>query len=213
MGIYVFSREVLLQMRMGRRGPTVGREIIPSSLNHYRVKGTCSTGMGDVGTIESFYDANILLTERTRRSSSTTRSTGVPARAISAALTYARLHGARSIVADGCFLIHARSNTRCRHPHTVRARHDHHPAPILLGADTYDVEPDSGTLGIGATGLEPGDYGQERVAWRRRAAGERGGRSDADGEGYYIRNGIIICAEVRPHRAGTGHLNRRCVGT
>ena len=34
-----------------------------------------------------------------------------------------------------------------------------------------------------------------------------GGVEHADGDGYYIRNGVIIVAEGRRHRAGHGGLS------
>ncbi len=64
MGIYVFSREVLLEI-LGQPGIDFGKEIIPTSLGQYRVSPFIFRGYwADVGTIESFYDANIQLTRR-----------------------------------------------------------------------------------------------------------------------------------------------------
>src|SRR5262249_28264563 len=64
MGIYVFSRDVLLEA-LERDGATdFGREVIPSALGQYRVNSYLHRGYwADVGTVQSFYDANIMLTQ------------------------------------------------------------------------------------------------------------------------------------------------------
>ena len=64
MGIYVFSRDVLLELLHNTTVTDFGREIIPSALTSHRVRAYMHDGYwADVGTVESFYEANILLTE------------------------------------------------------------------------------------------------------------------------------------------------------
>src|SRR5262245_33509988 len=63
MGIYVFSRDVLLELLEADHATAFGREIIPSALGTYRVHSYLFRGYwADVGTVASFYDANIMLT-------------------------------------------------------------------------------------------------------------------------------------------------------
>src|SRR5262249_23206838 len=63
MGIYVFSREVLFTMLSGSDATDFGREVIPAALDSYRVNPFIFRGYwADVGTVESFYEANIMLT-------------------------------------------------------------------------------------------------------------------------------------------------------
>ena len=62
MGIYVFSRDILLDMLERESGHDFGRELIPGALTKYKVKPYLYRGYwADVGTIESFYEANIML--------------------------------------------------------------------------------------------------------------------------------------------------------
>ena len=64
MGIYVFAREVLLDI-LEQPGFDFGKEIIPKALATQRVIPYIFRGYwADVGTIEAFYDANIQLTRR-----------------------------------------------------------------------------------------------------------------------------------------------------
>ena len=63
MGIYVFSRDVLLDMLAQDSAKDFGREVIPAALGRYRVNAYLFRGYwADVGTVESFYEANIMLT-------------------------------------------------------------------------------------------------------------------------------------------------------
>jgi glucose-1-phosphate adenylyltransferase len=63
MGIYVFSRDVLLEVLAADAATDFGREVIPASLGRYRVNAHVFRGYwADVGTVASFYDANIMLT-------------------------------------------------------------------------------------------------------------------------------------------------------
>ena len=62
MGVYVFTRRVLLEMLERQPGHDFGRELIPHAIDTYRVKPYLFRGYwADVGTIESFYEANVML--------------------------------------------------------------------------------------------------------------------------------------------------------
>ena len=66
MGIYVFSRDVLHDiLARDSRHPDFGREIIPHALETQRVHAHLYRGFwADVGTVQSFYDVNLMLTRR-----------------------------------------------------------------------------------------------------------------------------------------------------
>ena len=62
MGIYVFSRQVLLDV-LEQNGIDFGKEIIPAALGRYNVNAFLHRGYwADVGTIGAYYDANLMLT-------------------------------------------------------------------------------------------------------------------------------------------------------
>ena len=64
MGIYVFSRDVLLEI-LDQPGIDFGKEIIPKALGNHSVNPYIFRGYwADVGTIDAFYEANIQLTRR-----------------------------------------------------------------------------------------------------------------------------------------------------
>ena len=196
MGIYVFNREVLLEM-LEAPGVDFGKEIIPKAISTHAVTPYIFRGhWADVGTVESFYEANIQLTRRGApfnffhpRWPIYTHPRFLPAtRAFDSRLE-------SSIVAEGCYL------DRCAiSSSVVGIRMKIKPGAsvtrsVLLGADYYeeDTEAQAIPLGIGR------DVVLDRVIVDKNARIGDGvrlvnesGVEHADGDGFYIRNGIII---------------------
>jgi glucose-1-phosphate adenylyltransferase len=197
MGIYVFSRDVLLDM-LKRPGVDFGKEVIPAALGNHNVQAYLYRGYwADVGTIEAFYDANIQLTRP-----GAPFNFFHPHRPIYTHprfLPSTRAYGCRidrAIVAEGCYL------DTCEITDSVVGIRTHIGAgskvtgSVLLGADYYEEE-DAGVdgveLGIGR------DVVLDRVIVDKNARIADGVRlandsnvRNADGDGYYIRDGIIV---------------------
>jgi len=212
MGIYVFSRDVLLETLEQENGLDFGHEIIPALLGRRRVNAFMFRGYwADVGTVESFYDANILLT-----APDTPFSFYDPRRPV-----YTRprfLPGSRlnsctldhAIVAEGCFLdrcvvrdsvVGIRSQIRegCRVTRSV-----------LLGADFYEADADAPQPGDGARLGLGSDVVLDRVIVDKNARigndvrlVNEAGVQHADGDGYFIRNGIVIVPKGGVVKDGT----------
>ena len=206
MGIYVFNREVLLEM-LEAPGVDFGKEIIPKAISTHVVNPYVFRGYwADVGTIEAFYEANIQLTRRGApfnffhpRWPIYTHPRFLPAtRAFESRLE-------STIVAEGCYL------DRCTIASSVvgiRTRVSPGASitrSVLLGADYYeeDTAANSIPLGIGR------DVVLDRVIVDKNARIGDGvrlvneaGVDHADGDGYFIRNGIIIVPKSA--RVGAG---------
>jgi glucose-1-phosphate adenylyltransferase len=207
MGIYVFSREVLLEI-LNEPGIDFGKEIIPKSLGTHRVHPYIYRGYwADVGTIDAFYEANIQLTRR-----------GAPFNFFHPRfpiythprfLPGTRAHECRldaSIVAEGCVLDRCEISDSVIGIRTYMDRGSKVTRSVLLGADAYEEETGGGDvrLGIGR------DVILDRVIVDKNARIADGvrlvnaaGVQEADGEGYYIRNGIIIVPKGAVVRTGT----------
>jgi len=201
MGIYVFSRDVLLDLLSNNAEKDFGREIIPGALGRYRVNSYQFRGYwADVGTVESFYEANVMLTRP-----------GAPFKFYDPrrpVYTHPRfLPGSRLsdcsirdvIISEGCYLDQCRIEssvvgirTNIQSGTTVRGS-------VLLGADFYEADDDvpargdNPRLGIGRNVV------LDRVIVDKNARiGDEAqlvnpsGIQHADGAGYYIRNGVII---------------------
>ena len=196
MGVYVFSRDILLEMLEREPGVDFGRELIPAALSKYKVRPYLYRGYwADVGTIESFYEANVML-GRPRapfRFWDLTR----PIYSHLRHLPGSRLtdcHVKDAIVADGCFLDRCDITESCVGLRThIRAGSKINRA-VLLGADFYE----EGVPGIVALGIGR-DVVLDRVIVDKNARIGHGARlvnenglEHADGDGYYIRGGIIV---------------------
>ena len=198
MGIYVFTRRVLLEMLEQEPGVDFGRELIPGALNKYRVKPYVYRGYwADVGTVESFYEANVML----GRPAAPFRFWD-PHRPIYTHLPHlpgSRLtdcHVRDSIVAEGCFL------DRCHIAESIVGIRTHVQSgsritrSVLLGADFYE---DGGATGDGVVMGIGRDVVLDRVIVDKNARIGDGSMlvnenrvEHADGSGYYIRGGIIV---------------------
>ena len=212
MGIYLFSRDVLLEVIKQDNATDFGRGVIPHALDHYRVHAHLFRGYwADVGTVASFYDANIMLTRHDAPFSFYdslrpiyTHPRFLPGSRLSdCAIT-------NGIIAEGCNL------NRCVVEQSIIGiRTNVQPGArisrsVLLGADFYetdDLAPARGTnprVGIGR------DVVLDRVIVDKNARIGDGvhltnqeGRQDFDGDGYYIRNGVIVVPKDGVIKAGT----------
>jgi glucose-1-phosphate adenylyltransferase len=64
MGIYIFNRKTLYELLQGNDHPDFGKEIIPQSIKTHKVLSYQYEGYWtDIGTIPSFFEANIGLTD------------------------------------------------------------------------------------------------------------------------------------------------------
>jgi glucose-1-phosphate adenylyltransferase len=199
MGIYVFSRQVLCEVLEDERPVDFGREIIPQGLGRYAVHAYYYRGYwADVGTVRSFYDANISLTRPGAAFSFYhptrpifTRSRYLPPSWVDGGSM------SRSIVAEGASVCQARVEDsviglrmQVRAGATVRRS-------VLLGADHYEErEPPSSTkppLGIGRDTVLDGVIVDKnaRIGDGVHLTNESG-VEEADGPGYVIRDGVIV---------------------
>ena len=195
MGIYVFSREVLLELLQKTTVTDFGREIIPAALTSHRVRAYMHNGYwADVGTVESYYEANIMLTEPhapfkfydPRRPIYTHERFLPPSHLRSCTVR-------ESIVAEGCFL------EECTIEHSVVGIRTH----VGRGARiTRSVAARRGHVrgrSLRRRSASASDVIMDRVIMDKNASIGNGARlvneagvQHADGDGYYIRGGIII---------------------
>ena len=212
MGVYVFSRDVLLEAIEQDGATDFGRQILPAALGRFRVNAHLFRGYwADVGTVASFYDANIMLTRP-----------GAPFKLYDPGrpiYTHARyLPGARlddctarhAIVCEGSYVERSTIDdsivgirTNVQGGSTIRRS-------VLLGADFYEADDtgparrDRPRLGIGR------DVVLDRVIVDKNARIGDGaqlinaaGVQHADGDGYYIRDGVIVVPKDAVIRPGT----------
>jgi glucose-1-phosphate adenylyltransferase len=211
MGIYVFSRQVLLEV-LGQSGIDFGKEIIPAALGKYNVNAFLHRGYwADVGTIGAYYDANLMLT----RADAPFRfhDPKHPIYTHQRQLPPSRL---RDCTIKDCVVTEGGSLDRCTLTETVvgvrmvvrggcaisRS--------VLVGADYFESD-DEATghghvphLGIGRdVTIDRAIIDKNaRIGDRCRLVNEQGVQH-ADGDGWYIRSGIIVVPNLGIVKAGT----------
>ena len=212
MGIYLFSREVLLEVITRDNATDFGRGVIPHAIDHYRVHAHVFRGYwADVGTVASFYEANLMLTRADAPFSF--YESRCPIYTHARFLPGSRLVGCdvrNGIVCDGCnidpcTIEQSVIGIRTRIQAGARISRS-----VLLGADYYetdDLAPARGErprLGVGR------DVVLDRVIVDKNARIGDGVQltnassvQDADGDGYYIRNGLIVVPKDGVIRPGT----------
>ena len=209
MGIYVFSRNILLQMLERETGLDFGRELIPNALTKFKVKPYLYRGYwADVGTIESFYEANVML----GRAAAPFRfwDPKCPVYTHLRHLPGSRMTDCQirdSVVCDGCFL------DKCEIDESVVGIRTHIQAgarisqSVLIGADYYEDASrptDSPPVGIGR------DVVLNRTIIDKNAHIGDGARlvnerkvEHADGDGWCIRGGIVVVSKSAVIPPGT----------
>ncbi len=207
MGIYVFKKEVLVKLlRESLERTDFGKEIIPDSAADYNVQAYLFDGYWeDIGTMESFYDANLALTQQPEppfsfydeKAPIYTRSRYLPPSKL------LDCHITESIIGDGSIL------KSCRIHHSVlgvRTRVESGCTiedTLIMGADFYHPYAERETA-INA-GKIPVGIGDNTIV--RRAIVDKNaciGRNvqivnkdhvqeaDRESQGFYIRSGIVV---------------------
>ncbi|MGA7991509.1 MAG: sugar phosphate nucleotidyltransferase [Thermoanaerobaculia bacterium] len=203
MGVYLFRLETLRDALADRTKLDFGKHILPALIASHRVFAHPFRGYWrDIGTIGSFYEANLALTEENPafrfalpEAPVYTRTRFLPStKFLDARVT-------RSIVADGCLVFGAELErcvvgVRARIQKGARLKDT-----IVMGIDFHeedDVRAANRERGVPDAGIGP-DCVIERAIVDKNARIGAGcrltgspGRPDADGEGWYVRDGIVI---------------------
>ncbi|MGK7346570.1 MAG: glucose-1-phosphate adenylyltransferase [Candidatus Nitrospinota bacterium M3_3B_026] len=201
MGIYVFDVPVLLDILRDESQIDFGKDVIPSSLSRHRTMAHLFEGYWeDIGTIKSFFDANIALGERKEplfdfhgreeNKIFTEQRFLMASRLLDASVS-------KSVISDGCFFDEgARIERSVIGIRSRIGRNADISEAVIMGADYY--ERPAGEDGLPELGI--GDNGAIRraildknvvVGDGARIVNERG-LQEADGELYHIRDGIVI---------------------
>ncbi len=167
MGIYLFNREALVRLLTKTDYHDFGREIFPAATRTHRVQVHLFDGYWeDIGTIRSFYEANLALAAQDRPFELISPKSPIYSRA--RFLPPSRIDGATvrgSLIADGCSIEDGVTiensviGLRCRIERGVTIRNS-----ILMGSDEYETEAESAAaavagdppLGIGARSVIEG---------------------------------------------------------
>jgi glucose-1-phosphate adenylyltransferase len=141
MGIYVFSKQFLVDLLTTSEGIDFGRHLIPQAVGNHRVWAFPFDGYWeDVGTIRSFYEANLALTGAAPKFNFYDFENPIfthPRNLPGSKLNNCSIH--QSIISDGCILggadiVHSIVGLRSRIGVGTTIKHS-----ILMGADRYET--------------------------------------------------------------------------
>jgi glucose-1-phosphate adenylyltransferase len=203
MGIYVFGREVLEQSLRDPALNDFGRHIIPQAVASQRVHAHMHRGYWeDVGTIRSYYLANLALAQPVPPFDFYDASHPVYTHPRFLPATKVEQSSVRNaLISEGCIVVQAdieRSvlGIRSRVGNGAQVRES-----LVLGADYYETAEESDRAR--AQGLPPVGIGAEtsiecaivdknaRIGQGVRIANADGVK-EKDGDGWYIRDGIVV---------------------
>lgn len=210
MGIYVFNREALIES-LDNDSNDFGKHIIPGALSKYAVNAYIFQGYWeDIGTIRAFFDANLNLTDTVPAYSffDTTAPVYTHARFLPAS----KVNGAtikHAIISDGCIISDAHLERAVIGVRSYIASGTTIRNSIVMGSDFYDAdmatrETHATPLGIGRNCII-----DHAIIDKNARIGDgvvispEGKPENADGENYYVRDGIVVIPKNAVIPSGT----------
>jgi len=210
MGIYVFNRQVL-QDCLDNDFVDFGKNVIPSAIDRYKVDAFIFQGYWeDIGTIKAFFDASLNMTDENPPYSF--YSPGAPIYTHPRFLPASVIRSTtieRAIISDGCIIeestiercliglrAHIRSGCKLKNV-------------IMMGADNYEEEIPFPQEGIPPIGLGHNCHIENAIIDKNARIGDNvvisphGKSPDLNGDGFYIRDGLVVVPKNSVIPAGT----------
>jgi glucose-1-phosphate adenylyltransferase len=198
MGIYIFNRETLIKS-LDNKHADFGKHIIPGMIHSTRVSAYIFQGYWeDIGTIASFYEANLNLTSTLPKFNFF--DTKAPIYTHARFLPASKINGAtvrEAIISDGCVISDASIERAVIGVRSYIGAGTTVRSSIIMGADFYgaDQQPDDGTplVGIGKNCVV-----NKAIIDKNARIGDgvvitpEGKPDNMDGPNFYIRDGIVI---------------------
>ena len=213
MGIYLFNRDLLFRL-LDNTLADFGRHIIPTAIENRRVFSSVFQGYWeDIGTIRSFYQANLDLAAEMPRFNLFDMVAPIYTRA--RFLPPSKINGAgieQSIISEGCILNHCQITHSIVGLRSVVDQGSELTRTIVMGADYY--EPAESRQPNAAEGLPPIGIGkmtriEGAIVDKNARIGDQcaissAGKPDTlDHPLYYVRDGIVIIPKGAVIPAGT----------
>ena len=203
MGIYIFNREVLREVLQDDSNVDFGKDIIPKSIQKRTVSAYFFDGYWeDIGTIHSFYLANIALTDATpsfnfydEQAPIYTNRRHLPSTKVNSSSVRS------SILAEGSIIDDSELDRTIVGIRSIISGGSRIYQSILMGADYYESDAsraENEKSGIPNVGIGRNCLIQNAIIDKNARIGDnsvlvnRDGIDNYDGENYYIRDGIVI---------------------
>jgi glucose-1-phosphate adenylyltransferase len=204
MGIYVFRTEVLESLLTEHEEEDFGKHIIPIALETFRVYAFPFSGYWeDIGTIRSFFEANLALTRPDPPFSLSDPSWPIYTRP--GYLPNSRIEDCEldhTLISDGCIIQRAHIHDSVIGLRSLVGPDSHLERVVLMGADHYETAsqklanrnariPDIG-IGIGCRISEAIVDANARIGNRVTISRHSTDEADVETESFSIRDGIVV---------------------
>ena len=203
MGIYIFRREILRGCLSETQGQDFGKDVLPEAIRSKKVSAYVYEGYWeDIGTIGAFYRANLDLLAPVPKFDFGLSSAPIYTRArFLPGSVVENSQVIRAIVSDGCVIqksvlddavvgIRQRIGSECK----IRRS-------ILMGADYFETpsqRDENARVGRPDIGIGEGTIIEDAIIDKNVRIGRRvkiraaGKPKEFDGEGFYIRDGVVV---------------------
>jgi len=213
MGIYIFNTEVLHQV-LDNNLADFGKHIIPDAIQNRKVYAYLFQGYWeDVGTIRSFFDANLALCSSKpsfdffdRKASVYTRARFLPAsKIIDTTINNA-------LIADGCIILGSKIDSSIVGIRSVIKPGCILKDTVIMGCDFYGGGPEAiedKTMGLPHMSIGKNCHITRAIIDKNCHLGDnvvitdKSNAPDEDGPNYYIRDGIVVIPKNTSIAAGT----------
>jgi glucose-1-phosphate adenylyltransferase len=211
MGIYVFNRDIVRKI-LDNTLADFGKHIIPGAIDNYKVFSYVFQGYWeDVGTIRSFFDANLDASSELPRFNFFDMSAPIFSRP--RFLPGSKINGAQidhAVISDGCILNHAQISHSIIGVRTQVGAGTKLHRVVSLGCDYYEsresIEANEAAgrprIGIGSNSkIENAIIDKNARIGNNVVISPTGKPENVDHELYYVRDGIVIIPKngIVPH--------------
>jgi len=210
MGIYVFKREVLKEC-LENDFPDFGKNIIPAAIERYKVQAYIFQGYWeDIGTISAFFKANLNLGDPNPKFNF--NEPGAPVYAHPRFLPASIVRSSqidRSLIADGCTIEKSTIEHSIIGIRSIIDSDSILKDVILMGADEYETDMVKERADRPRIGIGRGCNIQRAIIDKNARIGDNvvispeGKDEEMNGEGFYIRDGIVVIPKNNIIASGT----------
>jgi glucose-1-phosphate adenylyltransferase len=198
MGIYVFNRRTLIEA-LDNQHVDFGKNVIPEIIHSRKVSAYIFQGYWeDIGTIRSFFEANLALTDIVppfnffdSQAPIFTNARFLPASKVNGARVQ------RAVLSDGCVVTDATIERSVIGIRSVIEGGSTLRNCVMMGADYFD-SPSARGVGEPALGVGRDCEIEEAIIDKNARIGNqvkispRGKPENHDGDGFFIRDGIVV---------------------
>jgi len=203
MGIYIFGRDVLRECLDGSTGKDFGRDVLPQAIRSKKVSAFVHDGYWeDIGTIGSFYRANLDLLAPDPRFDFGFRAAPIYTRArFLPGSVVENSQVLRAIVSDGCVIqrsvldeavigIRSRIGAECKIRRSILMGADYFETPAQQVENLRRGRPD---IGIGAESVIEDAIIDKNVRIGKKVIIRATGKpKEMDGPNFFVRDGIVV---------------------